>query len=55
MLLFYDMNDPIEFVDLHSFLDPSTLAYGAHVYIKSVSTAGNIKTSFITSNSRFVP
>ena len=40
---------------MHSFLDASTLAYGAHVYIKSVSTAGNIKTSFITSNSRLVP
>ena len=51
----YDINDPIEFVYLHGFSDTSTLAYGACVYIKSVSKAGNIKTSFVTSKSRLVP
>ena len=49
------MNDPIEFVYLHGFSDASTLAYGACVYIKSVSKAGNIKISFVTSKSRLVP
>ena len=45
----YDMNDPIDFVYLHGFSDASTLAYGPCVYIKSVSKAGNIKVSFVTS------
>ena len=51
----YDMNDSIEFVYLHGFSDASTLVYGACVYIKSVSKAGNIKKSFVTSKSRLVP
>ena len=51
----YDMNDHIKFVYLHGFSDASTLAYGACVYIKSVSKAGNIKISFVTSKSRLVP
>ena len=46
----YDMNDHIKFVYLHGFSDASTLAYGACVYIKSVSKAGNIKISFVTSS-----
>ena len=49
------MNDPIKFVYLHGFTGASTLAYGACVYIKSVTKAGNIKISFVTSNSRLVP
>ena len=48
------MNDPIEFDYLHGFSDASTLAYGACVYIKSVSKAGNIKISFVTSKPRLV-
>ena len=51
----YDMKDPIEFVYLHGFSDASTLAYGAFVYNKSVSKAGNIKNLFVTSKSRLVP
>ena len=49
------MNDSIEFVYLHGFSDASTLAYGASVYIKFVSKAGNIKRSFVTSKSSLVP
>ena len=49
------MKDPIEFVYLHGFSDASTLAYGACVYNKSVSKAGNIKNLFVTSKSCLVP
>ena len=49
------MNHPIEFVYLHGFSDASTLAYGACVYNKSASKAGNIKISFITSKPHLIP
>ena len=49
------MNDPIEFVYLHGISDASTLAYGACVYVKSVSKAGNTKISFVKSKLRLVP
>ena len=39
---------------MHGFSDASTLAYGACIYIKSVSKAGNIKISFVTSKPRLV-
>ena len=55
MFIWRDVNDPIEFAYLHGFSDASTLAYGACVYIKSVSKAGNIKISFVTSKSHLVP
>ena len=50
----YDMNDHIELVHLRRFSDASTLAYSACIYIKSVSKAGNIKISLVTSKSRLV-
>ena len=49
------MNDPIEFVYLHGFLDASTLAYSTCIYIKSVSKTGNIKISLVTLKSCLVP
>ena len=51
----HDVNDPIEFIYLHGFSDASTLAYGACIYIKSVTKFGNSKVSFVTSKSRLVP
>ena len=40
---------------MHGFSDAATFAYGACVYIKSASKAGNIKISFVTLKSRLVP
>ena len=51
----YDMNDPIEFVYLHDFSDASTLPYGAYVYIKFASKAGNTKILFATSKPCLFP
>ena len=51
----YDKNHPIEFVYLHGSSDAPTLAHGACTYIKSVSKAGNIEISLVTSKSRSVP
>ena len=40
---------------MHGFSYAATFAYGACVYIKSASKAGNIKISFVTLKSRLVP
>ena len=51
----YDFNDPVENFYLHGFSDSSLIAYGACVYLKTVTKSGNIYVSLLTSKSRIVP
>ena len=55
VILFMTWMIPSSFAYLHGFSDAATLAYGACVYIKSASKAGNIKISFVTLKSSLVP
>lgn len=51
---FMSMQNPIR-QELHGFADASEKAYGAAVYLKSISAAGIIKVSLITSKTRVAP
>ena len=51
----YDFNNPVEKLYLHGFSDSSLIAYGARVYLKTVTKSGNIYASLLASKSRIVP
>ncbi len=47
--------DSIARVELHGFCDASKQAYGVCVYLKFVSSSGQVSISFVTSKSRLAP
>ena len=51
----YHIHDPVEKSILHGFSDASLVAYGACVYLKSVTRSGNVYLALVSSKSRVVP
>ena len=51
----YHFNDSVENLYLHGFFDSSLIAYGACVYLKTVTKSGSIYVSLLASKSRIVP
>ena len=51
----HEVNDPIERQILHGFSDASQKAYGACVYLKTVSRCGIVNVSLVTAKSRVAP
>ena len=49
------MHNPIKRRFLHGFTDASEKAYGACVYLKTVTRSGNINVSLVTAKSRVAP
>ena len=50
-----DLNDPIDLIKLHGFSDASLQNFGASIYIRSISKAGNVSVNLIASKSRLSP
>ena len=51
----YDISDPVVNIYLHGFSDASQVAFGACIYLKSVTNSGKVNVALITGKSRVVP
>ena len=49
------IKDPAQYFILHSFSDASNNAYGAVIYLQTITRSGNVNLSFVTAKSRVTP
>ena len=50
-----DIKDPVQYSILHGFADASNNAYGAVIYLQTITRSGNVNLSFVTAKSRVTP